>query len=73
MPFGPASLLGVERFSQDSEAPVELLPGATDENKEEISLFVQASSWQCLCHGERATICVGVSVQTGRNQRKRIY
>ena len=34
MPFGPASLLGVERF--DSEAPVELLPGDDDARKEQI-------------------------------------
>ena len=34
MPFGPASLLGVERF--DSEAPVELLPGDADAEKEQI-------------------------------------
>jgi phycoerythrin-associated linker protein len=34
MPFGPASLLGVERF--DSEAPVELIPGDTDAEKEQI-------------------------------------
>ena len=34
MPFGPASLLGVERFSAESEAPLELLPGAADVQKE---------------------------------------
>lgn len=34
MPFGPASLLGVERFSQDSEAPLELIPGDDDAKKE---------------------------------------
>ena len=34
MPFGPASLLGVERF--DSEAPVELIPGDADAEKEQI-------------------------------------
>ena len=36
MPFGPASLLGVERFSQESEAPLELLPGDDDAKKEQI-------------------------------------
>ena len=30
MPFGPASLLGVERFSEESEAPFELIPGDDD-------------------------------------------
>ena len=34
MPFGPASLLGVERF--DSDAPLELLPGDDDAAKEQI-------------------------------------
>ena len=34
MPFGPASLLGVERF--DSDAPLELLPGDDDAKKEQI-------------------------------------
>ena len=34
MPFGPASLLGVERFSAESEAPLELLPGDDDVQKE---------------------------------------
>lgn len=34
MPFGPASVLGVERFSQESEAPIELVPGADSEDKE---------------------------------------
>ena len=34
MPFGPASLLGVERFSAESEAPLELLPGDDDAQKE---------------------------------------
>jgi len=34
MPFGPASLLGVERF--DSESPYELTPGDRDEKKKEI-------------------------------------
>ncbi len=36
MPFGPASLLGVERFSDESEAPLELLPGDEDAKKEQI-------------------------------------
>ena len=36
MPFGPASLLGVERFSQESEAPLELIPGDDDAKKEQI-------------------------------------
>jgi phycoerythrin-associated linker protein len=36
MPFGPASLLGVERFSEESEAPLELLPGDEDAKKEQI-------------------------------------
>jgi phycoerythrin-associated linker protein len=36
MPFGPASLLGVERFSEESEAPLELLPGDDDAKKEQI-------------------------------------
>ena len=36
MPFGPASLLGVERFSEESEAPLELLPGDQDSKKEQI-------------------------------------
>ena len=35
MPFGPASLLGVERFAE-SEAPLELIPGDDDARKEEI-------------------------------------
>lgn len=34
MPFGPASLLGVESF--DTDAVVELLPGDDDQKKEEI-------------------------------------
>ena len=36
MPFGPASLLGVARFSEESEAPLELLPGDDDAKKEQI-------------------------------------
>ena len=36
MPFGPASLLGVERFSDESEAPLELLPGDDNAKKEQI-------------------------------------
>lgn len=36
MPFGPASLLGVERFSQECEAPLELIAGDDNEKKEEI-------------------------------------
>ena len=36
MPFGPASLLGVERFSEESEAPLELLPGDDDAKKDQI-------------------------------------
>ena len=36
MPFGPASLLGVERFSEESEAPLELLTGDDDAKKEQI-------------------------------------
>ena len=36
MPFGPASLLGVERFSEESEAPFELIPGDDDARKEQI-------------------------------------
>ena len=36
MPFGPASLLGVERFSEESEAPLELLQGDEDAKKEQI-------------------------------------
>lgn len=36
MPFGPANLLGVERFSQESEAPLELIPGDDNEAKEAI-------------------------------------
>lgn len=36
MPFGPASLLGVERFSQESEAPLELIPGDDNAKKEQI-------------------------------------
>ena len=36
MPFGPASLLGVERFAQESEAPLELIPGDDDAKKEQI-------------------------------------
>jgi phycoerythrin-associated linker protein len=36
MPFGPASLLGVERFSAESEAPIELVPCDDDARKEEI-------------------------------------
>ena len=36
MPFGPAALLGVERFSQESEAPLELIPGDDDAKKEQI-------------------------------------
>ena len=36
MPFGPASLLGVERFSEESEAPLELIPGDDDAKKEQI-------------------------------------
>jgi len=34
MPFGPASILGLERF--DSEAPLELLPGDPSEKKEQL-------------------------------------
>ena len=36
MPFGPASLLGVESFSQKCEAPLELIPGDYDGKKEEV-------------------------------------
>ena len=36
MPFGPASILGVESFSQECEAPRELVPGDDDQSKEEI-------------------------------------
>ena len=36
MPFGPASLLGVERFSEECEAPLELIPGDDDAKKEQI-------------------------------------
>jgi phycoerythrin-associated linker protein len=36
MPFGPASILGVERFSQECEAPLELIPGDDNEKKEAI-------------------------------------
>ena len=36
MPFGPASLLGVERFSEESEAPLELIPGDDDAKKEQV-------------------------------------
>jgi phycoerythrin-associated linker protein len=36
MPFGPASLLGVERFSEESEAPLELIPDDDDAKKEQI-------------------------------------
>lgn len=36
MPFGPASLLGVESFSQEYDAPVELIPGDCDSKKEEV-------------------------------------
>ena len=36
MPFGTASLLGVERFAQESEAPLELIPGDDDAKKEQI-------------------------------------
>ena len=36
MPFGPASILGLERF--DSEAPLELLPGDPNEKKEQLIL-----------------------------------
>ncbi|MFM7752986.1 MAG: photosystem I reaction center subunit XII, partial [Cyanobium sp.] len=34
MPFGPASILGVESFAQDCEAPQELVPGDDDAAKE---------------------------------------
>ena len=58
MPFGPASLLGVERFSQVSEAPVELLPGATDSNKEEIirSLYRQVLGNAYVMDSERQVV-----------------
>jgi phycoerythrin-associated linker protein len=36
MPFGPASILGVERFSQECEVPLELIPGDDSEKKEAI-------------------------------------
>lgn len=36
MPFGPASILGVERFSQQCEAPLELVPGDDDAAKEAV-------------------------------------
>ncbi|WP_413442223.1 phycobilisome linker polypeptide [Synechococcus sp. MIT S1220] len=36
MPFGPASLLGVERFAEESEAPLELIPGDDDTKKEQM-------------------------------------
>ena len=36
MPFGPASLLGVERFAEESEAPLELIPGDDDAKKEQM-------------------------------------
>jgi len=58
MPFGPASLLGVERFSQVSEAPVELLPGATDSDKEEIirSLYRQVLGNAYVMDSERQIV-----------------
>ena len=34
MSFGPASILGVERF--DSDLPLELLPGDSEANKEQL-------------------------------------
>ena len=43
MSFGPASILGVERF--DSESPLELLPGDSDANKEQL---IQAAYRQVL-------------------------
>ena len=43
MPFGPASLLGVERFSEESEAPLELIPGDEDARKEQIIRAVYLS------------------------------
>ncbi|NDD70836.1 photosystem I reaction center subunit XII, partial [bacterium] len=36
MPFGPASILGVESFSQECEAPRELVPGDDDQAKESV-------------------------------------
>jgi len=36
MPFGPASILGVERFSQECDAPLELIPGDDNVKKEAI-------------------------------------
>ena len=36
MPFGPASILGVESFSQECEAPLELIPGDDDQAKETV-------------------------------------
>ena len=58
MPFGPASLLGVERFSQDSEAPVELLPEASDADKEEIirSLYRQVLGNAYVMESERQVV-----------------
>ena len=43
MPFGPASILGVERF--DSDLPLELLPGDSEANKEQL---IQAAYRQVL-------------------------
>ena len=58
MPFGPASLLGVERFSQDSEAPVELLPEASDADKEEVirSLYRQVLGNAYVMESERQVV-----------------
>jgi len=43
MSFGPASILGVERF--DSDLPLELLPGDSEANKEQLIQAPTAKCW----------------------------
>jgi phycoerythrin-associated linker protein len=58
MPFGPASLLGVERFSIESEAPLELIPGDDDAKKEQIirSVYKQVLGNAYVMESERQVV-----------------
>jgi phycoerythrin-associated linker protein len=58
MPFGPASLLGVERFSIESEAPLELIPGDDDSKKEQIirSVYKQVLGNAYVMESERQVV-----------------
>ena len=69
MPFGPASLLGVERFSEESEAPLELIPGDDDARKEQIirAVYKQVLGNAYVMDSERQGDR-GIPVQARRDQ-----